>query len=259
MSLVNLELRDDHIAWLTINRPEAANSLNKHVLDQIAGHVKELSLNPKVRALVLTSAGEKVFSAGADLKERRELSVEEVPFAVKRIRETIDLVDDFPAPTICALNGPAFGGGFELALACDIRICTPHTTFALTETSLAIIPGAGGTQRLPRAIGMSRAKEMIFTSKKIDAQTAEQWGLVSSVSTSHSLYEEVKALTDQMVRCGPVALRQAKFAMNQGAGTDLKTGIAIEAKAYEITIPTEDRIEGLEAFKEKRKPQYTGR
>ncbi|WP_035186658.1 enoyl-CoA hydratase-related protein [Alteribacter aurantiacus] len=252
-------MQDDHIAWLTINRPEAANALNKQVLEEVAAGINELATNKKVRALVITATGEKVFSAGADLKERRELPVEEVPNAVKRIRETIDLIDDFPAPTICALNGPAFGGGFELALACDIRICTPHTTFALTETSLAIIPGAGGTQRLPRAIGMSRAKEMIFTSQKIDAHTAKEWGLVSRVSTAESLYDEVKALTEKMAQNGPVALRQAKYAMNQGANTDLKTGIAIEAKAYEITIPTEDRIEGLDAFKEKRKPQYTGK
>ncbi|PYZ98878.1 enoyl-CoA hydratase [Alteribacter lacisalsi] len=249
----------NHTAWLTIDRPEAANALSRQVLEEITDTLESLAIDQDIRALVITGAGEKVFSAGADLKERRELPVEEVPFAVKRIRETIDAVAAFPVPTVCALNGPAFGGGFELALACDIRLCTKETTFALTETTLAIIPGAGGTQRLPREIGPARAKEMIFTGKKIDAEKALDWGLVTAVCDKDSLTVEVEALTDKMVSNGPVALKQAKYAINQGVQTDLTTGIAIEAKAYEVTIPTRDRLEGLEAFKEKRKPEYTGK
>ncbi|TMW70264.1 enoyl-CoA hydratase-related protein [Alteribacter natronophilus] len=249
----------NNTAWLTIDRPEAANALSKQVLEEITETLASLERDRSIRALVITGAGDKVFSAGADLKERRELPQEEVPFAVKRIRETVDAVAAFPVPTICALNGPAFGGGFELALACDIRLCTEHTTFALTETTLAIIPGAGGTQRLPREIGPARAKEMIFTGKKIDAVKAEEWGLVTAVCDRDSLISETEALTDRIASNGPVALRQAKFAISEGTQTDLTTGIAIEAKAYEVTIPTSDRLEGLEAFKEKRKPEYTGK
>ncbi|WP_096440240.1 enoyl-CoA hydratase-related protein [Alteribacter populi] len=250
--------KENGVVWIKINRPEAANALSKDVLIELTNQLEELATDRSIRALVITGAGDKVFSAGADLKERRGLSPEEVPQAVKRIRDTVNTVENFPAPTIAAINGSVFGGGLELALACDLRVAVNYATFALTETTLAIIPGAGGTQRLPRTIGMPRAKEMIFTGEKIDAQTAEQWGLVNRVCESTSLLTEVEALTSKMAGNGPVALRQAKYAMDLGAQTDLNSGLTIEEKAYEVTIPTKDRTEGLEAFKEKRKPQYTG-
>ena len=163
-----------------------------------------------------------------------------------------------PQPVIAAVNGYAFGGGTELALACDIRVAAENAKFGLTETSLGIIPGAGGTQRLPRLVGKGRAKELIFTARRIDASEAKEIGLAEYEVTSDSLLEKAYELAEQIVRNAPIALAQAKFAIDKGYEVDLQTGLSIEQNAYEITIPTRDRLEGLQAFKEKRAPQYKG-
>jgi methylglutaconyl-CoA hydratase len=160
---------------------------------------------------------------------------------------------------IAAVNGVAFGGGTELALAADLRIAAESAKFGLTETSLAIIPGAGGTQRLPRLIGLAKAKELIFTARRIGAATALQIGLVNDVVADAELLPAAYRLAEEIAQNGPIAVRQAKFAMDQGCEVDLRTGLAIEEKAYEVVIPTRDRLEGLAAFAEKRKPLYEGR
>jgi enoyl-CoA hydratase/carnithine racemase len=160
---------------------------------------------------------------------------------------------------IAAVNGIALGGGTELALACDIRIASMNASMGLTETRLAIIPGAGGTQRLPRLIGRGKAKELIFTGRRVDAKEALEISLVNKVCEKDVLLDECRKMAAMICETGPIAIEQAKYAINHGLETDLHTGLAIESNAYWITIPSKDRLEGLAAFKEKRKPVYTGK
>lgn len=250
---------EDHIGYLTLKRKEAANALSQAMLEEITDQLNEWKFDREVRAIIVTGEGDKVFCAGADLKERRGMSEMQVRHAVNKIKTTIKYLEEMPVPVIAAINGSAFGGGLELALACDLRIAAENAQFGLTETSLGIIPGAGGTQRLPRAIGVQRAKEMIYTARRIPADTAYSWGLLLKVVPPNLLLSEARDLALEITKNGPVAVKQAKFAINYGSVTDLETGLVIEEKAYEVTIPTEDRLEGLNAFKEKRKPNYTGK
>ncbi|WP_209124325.1 enoyl-CoA hydratase [Alkalihalobacillus sp. BA299] len=255
---VLLTIDDTGIAQITLDRPEAANALSLQMLYELHEAIQEVKYNPKVRCVVIKATGEKVFCAGADLKERAGMDPVQVKKTVALIRGNINDIEALPQPVICALNGSAFGGGLELALACDIRIAADHIKLGLTETSLAIIPGAGGTQRLPRLIGKGKAKELIYTAKRVDAAEAEKIGLVEYVVPLEYLEQKVSEITSQIAKNGPIALQQAKYAIDKGLEVDLQTGLAIEQKAYEVTIPTKDRIEGLTAFKEKRIPNYTG-
>ncbi|MBB5172273.1 enoyl-CoA hydratase [Texcoconibacillus texcoconensis] len=251
-------VNDEGVATVTLNRPEAANALSLQMLYDLQNVLYEIKFDPAVRCVIITAAGEKVFCAGADLKERREMDAVEVRKTVSLIQENINDVEALPQPVICALNGSALGGGLELALACDIRVASEHIKLGLTETSLAIIPGAGGTQRLPRLIGRGKAKEMIFTAKRIAADEAARIGLVEHVVPKGEVVDKAGEFAQQISANGPVALKQAKLAIDKGTEVDLKTGLAIEKNAYEVTIPTKDRMEGLQAFKEKRAPQYKG-
>ncbi|WP_217585503.1 enoyl-CoA hydratase [Lentibacillus saliphilus] len=258
MSLVKLEI-EKHTAVLTLNRPEAANALSKALLDEVNKTLTTIKQNPAIYCLIITGHGEKAFCAGADLKERKGMSEQEVIQTVQYIGETISHIEKLDIPVIAALNGVAFGGGLELALACDLRLAARHVQMGLTETSLAIIPGAGGTQRLPRLIGIGQAKQMIFTAQKKTAEEALGIGLVEHVVESEHLMTAAYELANQITKNGPVALRQAKKAMNLGMQHDVETGLAIEHLCYTHTIPTEDRREGLQAFKEKRQPNYQGK
>jgi methylglutaconyl-CoA hydratase len=249
---------DNGVAILTLNRPEAANALSLKMLNELKELQQELKFNRNVRCVIVTGAGEKAFCAGADLKERAQMNETQVRQTVALIRETINEFEQLPQPVICAMNGAAFGGGLELALACDIRIAADTAKMGLTETSLAIIPGAGGTQRLPRLIGKGRAKELIYTAKRISAFEAEKIGLIEYAVPSEQLLDKVVQMANQIVGNAPIAVAQAKIAINRGLEVDLNTGLKLEQMAYEITIPTKDRLEGLQAFKEKRKPVYTG-
>jgi methylglutaconyl-CoA hydratase len=255
---VQVSTREDGIVVLTLNRPNAANALSTKMLEELKNVIDTCKFDPSVRCLVLTGAGEKAFCAGADLKERAGMEPQMVRKTVSLIRECINNLESLPQPVIAAVNGAAFGGGTELALACDIRVASENAKFGLTETSLGIIPGAGGTQRLPRLVGKGRAKELIFTARRIDAQEAKDIGLVEYVVRPESLFEKAIEIASQIVRNAPIAVRQAKFAIEKGMDVDLTTGLAIEQNAYEITIPTKDRLEGLQAFKEKRPPVYKG-
>ncbi|MGA9175328.1 MAG: enoyl-CoA hydratase-related protein [Thermoactinomyces sp.] len=250
--------KKDELAIVTINRPEVHNALNRSVLSELAQVVDELANDRQTRVVIITGAGEKAFSAGADLKERRTMSEEEVRRFINLIRDTFTKIEQMPKPVIAAINGVALGGGTELALACDLRIVAEHAILGLTEVSLGIIPGAGGTQRLPRLVGKAKAKEWIFTAKKVTATEAERWGLANQVTPKgkalETALEWAQAIKDQ----APLALAEAKFAIDRGIETDLATGLLLETKAYETLIPTKDRLEGLAAFKEKRKPRYTG-
>jgi methylglutaconyl-CoA hydratase len=220
--------------------------------------LQELSFDRSVRVVIISGEGDRSFCAGADLKERAGMDEVQVRKTVSFIRETINQVERLPQPVIAAINGVAFGGGLELALACDIRVAAETAKLGLTETSLAIIPGAGGTQRLPRLIGLGKAKELIFTARRIDAWEALKIGLVEHVAPSEQLLDRAKEIAREIAQNGPIAVRQAKFAINKGYDADLYTGLDIERAAYEVTIPTQDRLEGLRAFREKRKPNYKG-
>jgi enoyl-CoA hydratase/carnithine racemase len=246
------------IAILTLNRPEIMNALNFPLLKELNHFVTEANFDKGIRVIIITGAGEKAFCAGADLKERREMTPEEVKRYIFTIRTTFTAVEYLPKPVIAAVNGVALGGGTELALACDMRIASKNATMGLTETSLAIIPGAGGTQRLARAVGNGKAKEMIFLAKRISADEAYEIGLVNKVVEPEKLMDEAISWAEKICENGPIALEQAKMAINYGTETDIFTGLAFETQCYNVLIPTKDRLEGLQAFKEKRKPQYKG-
>jgi enoyl-CoA hydratase len=249
---------ENHMAFVTINRPDVLNCFDFETLQQLAEVVNQIELDPEVRVAIFTGAGEKAFSAGADLKERKTLTQVEVRRNVKAIRDVFNRIAELPQPTIAAVNGYAFGGGFELILACDFAIAVPEAKVGLTETSWAIIPGAGGTQRLPRLIGEMKAKELILTAKKLTAQEAYDWGILTRVVSDENVVEASISFAGEMLKNGPIALKQAKYAICNGMNVDLGTGLKIESKAYELTIPTEDRLEALAAFSEKRKPVFKG-
>jgi enoyl-CoA hydratase/carnithine racemase len=253
-----LRERDGDIVTLTIHRPEVMNCLSFPTLKRLRKLCAELREDLSVRAILITGAGEKAFCAGADLKERRTMPLERVPLFVKNIRRTMDDLEALPQPTLALLNGVAFGGGTELALACDLRIAAGHAQLGLTETSLAIIPGAGGTQRLPRLIGKARAKELILTARKIDAAEAERIGLVNRVAPAGKLREVGLEVARAIAANGPIAVRAAKQAIDRGTELPQDKGLEIEAQCYELVLPTRDRLEALAAFAEKRPPRYAG-
>ncbi len=254
---VMFEVRD-HIGYVTINRPEVLNVFDYSTLVSLENIVDHIQFNSEVRVVIFTGAGEKAFSAGADLKERKSLTEAETRRNVKKIRDVFDKIATLPQPTIAAVNGYAFGGGFELLLACDLRIAVKHVKMGLTELQWGIIPGAGGTQRLPRLIGETKAKELIFTAEKITSEEAYQLGLLTKVVNGEELMAVSEELAKKLLKSAPIALKQAKYAINHGGSVDLQTGLAIESKAYEVTIPTKDRLEALEAFSEKRPPNFKG-
>lgn len=249
----------DQIGLIRLDRPERMNCLDYPTLMELQQLVDTVRQDRTIRVVIFTGTG-KAFSAGADLKERTTLTEREVRRNVEAIRDVFTNIADLPQPTIAAVNGHALGGGFEWMLACDFRIIVEGALVGLTETSFGIIPGAGGTQRLPRLIGETRAKELIFTAKKIDATTAERYGIVSRVvPTVEELMPVCLAFAGEMLRNGPVAIRQAKQAIDQGLDHPLSEGLKIETAAYEAVIPTEDRMEALRAFAEKRTPQFQGK
>ncbi|MFC0524970.1 enoyl-CoA hydratase [Pontibacillus salicampi] len=256
---VQLEVKDDHIALITLQRPEAANAFSHQLMDDLHLVVEELEKKDDIRCVIITGSGDKAFCAGADLKERATMNQQQVVQAVHRIGETVNLMENVPVPVIAAINGAAFGGGLELALGCDIRYASETAKMGLTETSLGIIPGAGGTQRLPRLIGLGRAKELIFSARRVNADEAYDIGLVEKVVPQELLLEEVMQLAERIAANAPLSLKQAKTAIQKGQDVGLTTGLDMEWMCYQVTIPTEDRLEGLQAFKEKRKPIYQGK
>jgi enoyl-CoA hydratase/carnithine racemase len=257
------ERTEDGILVLTLNRPEAMNCFNFDLLAALADVIREANFDMDLRCIIITGAGgedpkKTSFSTGADLKERRTLSPDQVRRFIFTIRNTFTAVEQVRVPVIAAINGFAFGGGIELALACDLRIASSNVIMGLTETSLAIIPGAGGTQRLPRIIGIAKAKELIFTARRIDAQTALDIGLVNRVVEPAELMPAARVLAQEIAKNGPIGVIQAKFAINCGMEASLGVALPLESKAYEVTIPTKDRLEALAAFAEKRKPVFKG-
>lgn len=258
MNTVKYEQKD-FIAYVTLDRPDMLNAFNYEMLEQLRNVIESIQIHPDIRLVIITGSGDKAFSVGADLKERKTLPDTLVKRNLNRFGEVFTLIEQLPQPTICVLNGYAFGGGLELALACDFRIAAETVSLGLTETGLGIIPGAGGTQRLPRLIGEAKALELILTAKRMTAHEALDYGVVTKVAPAKSLHEVTADFAALILRNAPIAIQQAKFAVKQGMKTDIQTGLQIERKAYELTIPTEDRIEALNAFAEKRTPQFKGR
>ncbi|WP_318615807.1 enoyl-CoA hydratase-related protein [Sporosarcina sp. YIM B06819] len=248
-----------HIAVVTLNRPAAMNAFNYDMLVELGQITESIRINPDIRVVIFTSSGERAFSVGADLKERKMLTDWQVKRNIYKIGDVFTAIENLPQPTIAMINGFAFGGGMELALACDFRIAAETALMGLTETGLAIIPGAGGTQRLPRLIGEAKALELILTARKLTASEAIDYGVVTKIAPPDNLLQTTTDFADAILANGPIAVQQAKFAIKHGMNVDLQTGLAIERKAYEMTIPTEDRIEALTAFAEKRKPIFKGK
>jgi enoyl-CoA hydratase/carnithine racemase len=247
-------------AILTLSRPERMNALSRDMLLALGRLGRELTADPSVRAIVLTGSGDKAFCAGADLKERRDYTDDDVRTQVGLYRTELAALDLSPKPVVAALNGVAFGGGLELALICDLRVAAPGALIALPETTLGIIPGAGGTQRLPRIVGEARAKEMILLGRRLTAAEALSWGLVNRVSPEGvSVLDDTLAFRAPVLDGAPIAQAAALSAIDASYDVPLSRGLELERVFYDSTVRSHDRREALVAFAEKRKPVFEGR
>jgi enoyl-CoA hydratase len=249
----------DGIATITINRPQAMNALNDETVQELLLRLEDAEKDENVRVIVITGAGEKAFCAGLDLKPMRDINVIEAVETSRRGQKLTLAIEEVGKPVIAAINGYALGGGLELAMACDIRIVSEKARIGQPEVNVGLIPGWGGTQRLPRLVGKGIAKELIFTGKLIDAKTAERIGLVNVVVPSDELMSTVEELTKVIMSKPPIAIRLAKELINSSIETDQGTGLVHEAEAFGILSSTEDYREGVSAFIEKRKPEYKGK
>ncbi|WP_018924234.1 enoyl-CoA hydratase-related protein [Salsuginibacillus kocurii] len=256
--LVLLEELEPNIIRLTLNRPEAANSFSVQLLEEWLEALEVVKKRRDVHVVIIKGAGNRIFSAGADLKERRTMTTQQANETVEKVRSAIQRTEDLPQPVLACMNGTALGGGLELALACDIRIAAKEGKYGLTETALAIVPGAGGTQRLPRLIGKGKAKELIYTARKLSGEEAAELGLCEYAVASSSVEYKALDLARKIRNNGPVAVRAVKRAVDQGIDLPLAQALDKEEEAYKTVLHTKDRLEGLQAFKEKRPPQYTG-
>lgn len=251
--LITVE-RADGIAWITINRPESRNAMNRQVLTEVSTALEELKEDPETQVLIFTGAGEKAFVAGADINELAHRSpVDGLAATMQRLYERIE---NFPKPTIAAVNGYAFGGGHELALSCDIRVASSNAQFSLPETGLGILPGAGGTQRLAKIVGIGRATEVILTGRRVNAQEALSWGLVSEVVEPQELKETARGYANSILSRGPLATELAKTVIQHGFTVNSSTGMLLERLAQAVLYSTEEKTEGTQAFIEKRRPDF---
>ena len=241
----------------TIDGEARRNTLTRAMVEELESRVAQTSKS--TRAVVLTGSGDKAFCAGADLKDREKMSHDDIKAWLVLLHRAFRSMELAPQVFIAALNGVAFGGGLELALACDLRVADPATTMALTEVKLGIIPGAGGTQRLPRAIGVCRAKELILTGRRVPAAEAHSMGLVNRVSAPGMAVTEARDLALSIVENAPLAVVQAKKAITRGVDLEWDAAAEYEREMYHPLLATQDRLEGLAAFLERRKPNYQGR
>ncbi|HKT73981.1 MAG TPA: enoyl-CoA hydratase-related protein [Steroidobacteraceae bacterium] len=242
-----------------LNRPDCANALNTQMSRDVLALFAAILLQPgAIRCVVLTGVGQRAFCAGGDLKERDGMSDQAWLEQHVVFEQAFRAVMECPVPVIAAVNGAAYGGGCELALACDFIYAGESARFAQTETRLGITPGAGGTQNLPRAVGAARAKELIYSAIAFDAHQAFAWGMVNKVVPDQELAAETLATARAIAANAPVAVRQAKVAITNGLEVDRRTGLMIEIAAYNQTVPTADRREGIRAALERRPPKFTG-
>jgi enoyl-CoA hydratase/carnithine racemase len=259
--------KEPPLAWFKLNRGSVHNCLNRPILRALLSACREVADDRNIRLVTILGAGTKVFCAGADLTERKGMSQAEAIDYLNLIQQTMRAIELLPQPVIAAINGSAFGGGTELALACDLRVMVEEASLRLTEVKLGIIPGAGGTQRLSRLIGKSKAKEMILTASPLTAKQGYDLGLIHKVvSEPHKgdgefhepLMQAVRDWAKEICTAAPLSLRAAKQAIDGGFDRDLEAGLALETKCYLTLLNTKDRLEGLAAFAEKRQPEYHG-
>jgi enoyl-CoA hydratase/carnithine racemase len=257
---LSVEPVDEHVTIVRLNRPDASNALNTQMGRDLVRYFEDAALDPKsLRCIVLTGAGDKAFCAGGDLKERRGMTDEAWTRQHVIFERMVRALIDCPVPIIGAVNGAAYGGGCEIAGCCDFLYAAESARFALTEVTLGIMPGGGGTQTLPRAVGERRAKELILTGKPFTAAEAYAWGLVNEVFALSELLPSALATASRIARNAPISVRQAKLAIHRGLQLSLRDGLALEIEAYNRMVPTEDRREGVLAFNEKRTPNFKGR
>jgi enoyl-CoA hydratase len=250
--------KDGSIGILYINRPKAMNALNIATIQEIGQAIDEVKMDSEIKALIVTGSGDKAFVAGADIIGFMGLSPEQTRYYTDEGEQIFRKLDALSKPVIAAVNGFALGGGCELAMACDIRLAAEGAVFGLPEVSLGVIPGYGGTQRLPRLIGEGRAKELTFTAGVIDATEAYRIGLVNHVYPLAELMDEAKKLAKKIMKNAPLSVGYAKLAIGQGLQGDLDSGLRIESNFFGLCVATEDMKEGTQAFVEKRKPQFKG-
>lgn len=248
---------ENGIGVVTINRPEALNALNGEVLKELEQLFIHEVYNRKIRGVIITGAGEKAFIAGADIKAMNEMSQEEIQQFIALGQWVTRLIEEAPAIVIAAVNGYALGGGLEIALACDMIFASENARLGLPEVTLGLIPGFGGTQRLTRAVGERRAKQLIFSGVPVSAAEARQMGLVNEVFKQEELLVRVREVLQKMLSNSFFAVLQAKEAVQKGSTMSLESGLALEKHAFQTAFSHPDRIEGIRAFLEKRKPQFS--
>jgi len=257
--LEDLIFEKAEIATLTINRPKALNALNREVLEGIARILRDVRHDTSVRVLIVTGAGDRAFVAGADIAAMSEMSTIEGQEFMRLGHRVMQTFEDLPIPVIAAVNGFALGGGLELALACDLILASEKARFGQPEINLGIIPGFGGTQRLPHRIGQVRARELIMTGEMFDAKSALEWGLVNRVVAAEALIPETRKLAEKMAGKSGFALRQAKAALRASFTMEEDAGLRFEQSAVAVVFGSADKTEGMKAFVEKRQPKWQHR
>ncbi|XP_054010785.1 methylglutaconyl-CoA hydratase, mitochondrial [Hylaeus anthracinus] len=262
VTLKYLDGKDNGIVVLGLNRPAARNALGKNLVNQLSDAISCIKEDTKLRVLIVRSLVPKIFCAGADLRERLKMDNLEVSNFVSSLRDITNTIESLPTPVISAIDGIAVGGGLELALATDIRVAAAEAQMGLVETKLAIIPGAGGTQRLPRIVGPAKAKELIYTSRILDGEDAMEIGLVNQVVPQNkegdAAYQVALSIAREILPNGPLGVKVAKVAISKGLEVSIVDGLEIERQCYNKIVDTKDRIEGLTAFVTKRVPVYQG-
>lgn len=249
----------ERIATITVNRPKSLNALTPATMRELSAALQEIAAREDIGVVLLTGAGEKAFVAGADISEMRHMTaVQAMEFSLHG-QEVLERIERLPQPVIGVINGYALGGGCELAMACDLLIAADTARFGQPEVNLGIIPGNGGTQRLPRLVGRNLAKELVLTGEMISAQRAYEIGLVNRVVPSAELANTAREMAEKILSKGPVAVRTAKLAMNRGLDLDLSNACAMESSIFAVGFSTADRAEGMAAFLEKRKAVFTGK
>ena len=256
---LSLDRPSDHVLRVTLDRPSSANALNTQMGLDLRDLWTTLYVDQEdVRCVVVTGRGERAFCAGGDLKERNGMTDAQWKRQHAIYEQAIKTMMDCPIPIVGAINGAAYAGGLEIALCCDFLYAAPNARFAMTEVTLGIMPGAGGTQNLPRAVGVRRAKEIILTGVPFTVEDALAWGLVNRICDEGTLMDAALETATRIARNAPISTRQAKKSIDVATQVDLKTGYAFEIEAYNIMVPTQDRLEGIRSFNEKRPPVFKG-
>jgi len=256
---IKVEIGEDRVGIVTMNRPEVRNAMNTQMMTDLRDLFTGFYVDPDVAACLVLTGAQGAFCSGGDLRERKGMTDATWRRQHAIVEQMVRAMHDCPTPIIAAVNGAAYAGGMEVALASDFVYAAQSARFALTEVTLGILPGACGTQNLPRAVGVRRAKELILTGTPFSAEQAYEWGMVNKVCPDDRLMAEVRAVAERIAANAPISARQAKKALDKATELDRLSGYAFEIEAYNRTVGTEDRQEGINAFNEKRKPRYKGR